>query len=75
MSAQSRIVTRMAAPRRTEQPSHSRLSVRVSPQERKRIEQAAKSRGMSTSDYVRGTALGLSPSTNGSTRSRGAANP
>jgi uncharacterized protein (DUF1778 family) len=66
----------MAAPRRTSERSDVYLTVRVSPQERQRIEKAAKARGLTTSAYVRGTALRSSSRTASSTnRSRGAASP
>jgi uncharacterized protein (DUF1778 family) len=62
----------MAAPRRTSERSDVYVTVRVSPQERQRIEQAAKARGLTTSAYVRSTALSSSSTSN---RSRGAASP
>lgn len=66
----------MAQPRRTSEVSTVILGVRVTPAERKQIEQRAKAAGLSTSAYVRGTALSSSTTrSSSSTRSRGAASP
>lgn len=66
----------MAQPRRTQTVSDIRVTLRLSPQEKEQIEQAAKAAGMTLSGYLRGTALETATQQNtGHTRAAGAAIP